>query len=119
MNPAKVVRGKVRALTDLPNIGPAAARDYALLGYTEPAQPRGVDPLQLYHALCVATGTRHDPCVLDVFMSVADFLDGAAPAPWWHYTVQRKQRYGQVDAPGTPASAPVRAVRPDKGGRRG
>ncbi len=29
-------------------------------------------------------------------MSVADFLDGAAPAPWWHYTGQRKQRYGQL-----------------------
>ncbi|MBO9717590.1 MAG: helix-hairpin-helix domain-containing protein [Pseudoxanthomonas sp.] len=96
MNPAKVVREKVRVLTDLPNIGPAAARDYERLGYASPEQLRGVDPLQLYHALCLATSTRHDPCMLDTFMSVADFLDGAEPAPWWHYTAQRKERYGQL-----------------------
>jgi hypothetical protein len=96
MNPAKVVREKVRVLTDLPNIGPAMAKDFERLGYTTPAQLRGVDPLELYHALCLATNARHDPCVLDVFMSVADFLDGAEPASWWHYTAQRKERYGQL-----------------------
>ncbi|WP_372017083.1 helix-hairpin-helix domain-containing protein [Pseudoxanthomonas sp. 10H] len=108
MHPAKVVRDKVRVLTDLPNIGPAAARDYERLGYREPGQLRGVDPLELYQALCVATATRHDPCVLDVFMSVADFLDGAEPAAWWHYTAQRKQRYGQLDGPLPPASPGTR-----------
>ncbi len=37
MNPTKVVRERVRTLTDLPNIGPACAADLRRLGITEPA----------------------------------------------------------------------------------
>ena len=96
MNPVKVVRARVRRFTDLPNIGPALARDFELLGYTEPAQLAGADPLELYHALCVATGSRQDPCVLDVFISVTHFLSGGEPAPWWHYTEQRKRQFGPL-----------------------
>lgn len=80
MNPQKVIREKVRRFTDLPNIGPAAAHDFELLGFSEPAQLAGADPLHLYESLCVVTGTRHDPCVLDVFMSVTDFLGGVRPS---------------------------------------
>jgi hypothetical protein len=29
-------------------------------------------------------------------MAATDFMRGAAPAPWWHYTAQRKQVYGPV-----------------------
>lgn len=94
MNPAKVVRERIRRFEDLPNIGPAMARDFVLLGYTSPGELAGADPLQLYESLCHATGARQDPCVLDVFMSVTDFLGGADAAPWWHYTEQRKHRYG-------------------------
>lgn len=94
MNPARVVRENVRRFTDLPNIGPAAARDFELLGYREPAQLAGADPLALYRSLCATTGARHDPCVLDVFMSVTQFLDGGAAEPWWNFTEQRKRRYG-------------------------
>lgn len=93
MNPAKVVRERVRSFTDLPNIGAATARDFAVLGFTEPAQLIGADPLELYHALCVATNSRQDPCVLDVFMSVTHFLSGGEAEPWWHFTEQRKRRY--------------------------
>ena len=96
MNPSKVVRAKVRRLTDLPNIGPAMAKDFVLLGFTEPAALVGTDPYDLYEALCTATATRHDPCVLDTFMSVTDFLAGGEPKPWWHYTAQRKHQYGQL-----------------------
>jgi hypothetical protein len=96
MNPAKVVREKVRVFTDLPNIGPAAAGDFQVLGFHEPAQLVGADPFELYTALCAATGVRQDPCVLDVLMSVTEFLSGADPKPWWHYTTLRKQRYGRL-----------------------
>lgn len=96
MNPSKVVRGKVRRFTDLPNIGPAAARDFEVLGFSGPEQLRGADPLELYRSLCIATGTRQDPCVLDVFMSVTTFLDGGPAEPWWHFTAQRKALYGQL-----------------------
>lgn len=96
MHPAKVRRENIRQFTDLPNIGPAAAKDFERLGFTEPSQLAGADPLHLYQSLCVATGVRQDPCVLDVFMSVTDFLAGGEPKPWWHFTEQRKRRYGQL-----------------------
>jgi hypothetical protein len=96
MHTSKVVREKVRRFTDLPNIGPAAASDFELLGFNEPAQLLGANPLDLYQSLCIATGVRQDPCVLDVFMSVTSFLDGAPPQPWWHFTEQRKRQYGKL-----------------------
>ena len=96
MNPAKVVREKVRHFSDLPNIGPASAKDFELLGFKTPADLKGADPLELYNALSLITGSYQDPCVLDVFMSVTDFLDGNPPKPWWDFTGQRKQRYGDL-----------------------
>jgi hypothetical protein len=98
MNPAKVVRERVRTFRDLPNIGPAAAADFALLGFKTPSELKGADPLELYHALSDITGTYQDPCVLDVFMSVTDFLNGNPPKPWWDFTELRKQRYGDLRA---------------------
>ncbi len=67
MHPSKVKRDNIRKFTDLPNIGPAAAKDFERLGFTEPKQLVGADLLELYQSLCVATGARQDPCVLDVF----------------------------------------------------
>lgn len=90
MNPAKVVRERVKALTDLPNIGRAMAEDLLLLGIERPAQLKGRDPYALYAELCVATGQRQDPCVLDTFISITRFMDGGEPRPWWAYTAERK-----------------------------
>ena len=64
MHPAKVERSKVKRLTDLPNIGPAMAKDLELIGINMPPQLVGKDPVMLYQRLCKQTGTRHDPCVL-------------------------------------------------------
>lgn len=96
MHPNKVKRENIRKFTDLPNIGPAAAKDFERLGFTEPKQLVGADPMELYQSLCVATGARQDPCVLDVFISVTDFLAGGEPKPWWHFTDQRKRTYGDL-----------------------
>ncbi len=85
-----------RTLEQLPNIGPALAAELRRLGIRQPDELRTRDPLQLYQALCRATGKRQDPCVLDTFMAVTDFMRGATPAPWWHYTARRKQLYGPV-----------------------
>jgi len=85
-----------QALEQLPNIGPALAADLRRLGIRQPGELRSRDPFQLYQALCQATGKRQDPCVLDTFMAATDFMRGAAPSPWWHYTAQRKQVYGPV-----------------------
>ncbi|MFM7075659.1 MAG: helix-hairpin-helix domain-containing protein, partial [Planctomycetaceae bacterium] len=76
MNPANVRRKTTVRLTDLPNVGPAMARDLERIGIRRPADLAGRDPLDLYDKLCSVTRARHDPCVLDVFMSVTRFIDG-------------------------------------------
>jgi Pathogenicity locus len=84
------------ALEQLPNIGPSLAGNLRLIGVRHPVDLRGRDPFALYQSLCAKTGKRQDPCVLDTFMAATDFMRGAAPAPWWHYTAQRKAVYGPV-----------------------
>lgn len=97
MNPSKVRRDRLLALTDLPNIGPAMARDLRLLGFEHPAQLAGQDAQALYDRLCLLTGARQDPCVLDVFVSVTRFMDGDEPRPWWFYTPERKRSDRSAD----------------------
>jgi hypothetical protein len=91
MHPDKVDRTRLRALTDLPNIGPASARDLQLLGIQTPSQLVDRNPFEMYETLCDKTATRHDPCVIDVFMSVTRFMAGDYPRPWWDYTAERKR----------------------------
>jgi hypothetical protein len=90
MHPSRVRRDKLRKLTDLPNIGPAGAGDLKLLGIDEPTKLRGRNPYELYEQLCTLTAQRHDPCVIDVFISITRFMDGEEPQPWWKYTLERK-----------------------------
>jgi hypothetical protein len=87
-----IARRSVRALEDLPNVGKSIAGDLRLLGITRPAQLRGRNPRTLYDALGRATGARQDPCVLDTFMSIVDFMNGAPARPWWMYTAERKRQ---------------------------
>lgn len=91
MNPVKVDRQRLTKLTDLPNIGPAGAKDLLLLGYTSPHQLIGANPLQMYRDLCAKTKATHDPCVLDVFISVTRFMGGEPPMNWWNFTDERKR----------------------------
>jgi Pathogenicity locus len=91
VNPSKVNRNHQSRLTDLPNIGKASAADLVLLGIDEPSQLIGRCPFALYEALCEKTGVRHDPCVMDVFMSITRFMDGEAAKPWWAFTEERKR----------------------------
>ncbi len=91
MNPAKVVRETTKKLTDLPNVGKTVAKDLELIGIHTPEALIGKDPLLLYRSLCDATGTVHDPCMLDVLMSVVDYMNGGEPQVWWAYTKERKR----------------------------
>ncbi|GGP20925.1 helix-hairpin-helix domain-containing protein [Silvimonas iriomotensis] len=90
MHPARVKRERVVLLTDLPNIGPAMAADLQLLGISRPEQLSGRDPYVLYEALCARTGERHDPCVIDVFISAVRFMEGGEARVWWDFTAERK-----------------------------
>ena len=80
----------LRELKTIPNVGPAVAADLILLGVTSKADLIDRDPLEMYQDLSKLTGQRQDPCVLDVFMAVVDFANGAAARPWWKYTPKRK-----------------------------
>jgi hypothetical protein len=84
-------RSRVTVLEDLPNVGPAIAADFRRLGIRTPAALKGRDPYALYAALNRVTGRRHDPCVLDTFIAVVRFVDGAPARPWWHHTAERKE----------------------------
>ena len=94
MHPDKVIREKVTKLTDLPNIGKASAADLVLLGIEKPDDLLGQAPYDMYYRLCDITGQRHDPCVIDVFISITRFINGDDPKPWWHYTAERKHAQG-------------------------
>jgi len=93
MHPAKVRHEQVSQLTDLPNIGPSLAGDLRLLGIARPQQLQDADAYRLYRRLCDSTQVRHDPCILDVFLSITDFMAGNPPRVWWHYTAERKRRW--------------------------
>lgn len=91
MNPQKVRREQVRQLEDLPNIGKAMAADLRLIGIRLPEQLLEREAFEMYEMLCERTGQRHDPCVIDVFISIVHFMHGGEAQPWWVFTAERKR----------------------------
>ncbi|MBM4277028.1 MAG: mitomycin resistance protein [Deltaproteobacteria bacterium] len=89
-------RDKVSRLDALPNIGKAISEDLRLIGITHPKQLIGMDPFKMYQDLCAAKGKRHDPCVIDVFMSAVHFMEGGEPLPWWLFTQERKNHVARL-----------------------
>lgn len=86
-----MTRHKYTELEQLPNIGPALARDLRIIGIGKPGELVGRDPYAMYHALCSKTRQHHDPCVLDTFIAAVRFMEGAPKKPWWAYTAERKR----------------------------
>jgi len=85
------MRKKTKELRDLPNIGPATEKDLRLLGIHEPDDLAGRDPVAMYDELCKIMGYRQDPCVLDTFMAVVDYVKTGESKPWWVFTAERKR----------------------------
>jgi predicted flap endonuclease-1-like 5' DNA nuclease len=102
-------RMRVAALEDIPNVGPSIAGDLRRLGIRAPRELAGRDPYALYEALNRATGTRHDPCLLDTFIAAVRFMEGAPARPWWKYTAERKR---------TLATRAARALPPPPRGKK-
>jgi len=71
------------------------ANDLQLIGIDHPRKLIGKDPFNLYEKLCIKSGQRHDPCVIDVFMSAVHFMEGGDPFPWWSFTDERKKHITQ------------------------
>jgi len=95
-------RKTLTRLEDLPNIGSAMADDLRLIGITHPANLRGKDAYRLYDKLCRKTGRKHDSCVIDVFLSVVNFMDGGKAEPWWLFTAERKKYLKKYNHAGLP-----------------
>ncbi len=90
-------RKKCTRLEEIPNVGPSIAENLRLVGVSLPRHLIGRDPYQMYEELCRKTGERHDPCVIDVFISAVRFMEGEPKRPWWAYTSERKQRLAGGD----------------------
>jgi hypothetical protein len=92
------------SLQEIPNIGPSLAESLERAGIRRPSQLKGKDPYVLYATLCKRTGVRHDPCVLDTFISAVRYMEGGPAQPWWHFTSERREnqaRYAAVISAGT------------------
>jgi hypothetical protein len=83
-------RNRITKVDALPNIGKSIAKDLDLIGIDHPQKLVGKSPFDLYDKLCKKTGKHVDHCVIDVFMSAVDFMEGGEPKPWWEFTSKRK-----------------------------
>jgi hypothetical protein len=81
----------VSKLDSLPNIGAKMASELQSIGISHPKQLIGQSAMGLYLKLCAEKGESVDYCVIDVFMSAVDFMEGAKAKPWWFYTAKRKE----------------------------
>lgn len=79
-------------LEQLPNVGPAIAAKLRLIDVSSPSNLIGRDPYLLFEELSARTAQRHDPCLLDVFISAVRFMEGEPRRPWWDYTAERKKK---------------------------
>ena len=83
-------RNEIKNFRDIPNVGEAMEKNFILLGIKQPIELASRDPYQMYDELCRITYSRHDPCVIDVLLSVVDYMKGGSAKKWWEYTRQRK-----------------------------
>lgn len=102
---------RVTALEDLPNVGAAIAADLRRIGIRTPHALVASDPYALYAKLNRVSGERHDPCVLDTFIAVVRFMQGAPATPWWHYTAERKATLAARTSQATRKRSPPRPSR--------
>jgi len=83
-----------RQLRDLISVGPAIERDFHLLGIRTVPQLAKHDPDLLFSRLERLTGTRQDPCVLDVLhAAVAQARNPRLlleKCQWWYWSRKRK-----------------------------
>jgi hypothetical protein len=84
-------RNDIKQSRDIPNVGFAIEKDCFALGLDKPIELIGKDPYQLDSDLCRITQKRHDPCVIDVFISAVRYMEGGPFKKWWEFTKERKK----------------------------
>jgi hypothetical protein len=88
------------AFQAIPNVGRATAEDLVRLRVRSVPDLARRDPLTLYRRLCKLDGSRHDPCVIDVFMAAVAFANTGTRRSWWKYTPARKKMLAAMVRPG-------------------
>ncbi len=83
-------RDTISKLEEVPNIGVKIAEFLYLVEIHHPKQLIGQSTIDLYMQVCEAKKEHVDRCVIDVFMSAIDFMEGSEAKPWWTYTEHRK-----------------------------
>jgi hypothetical protein len=78
-------------LQDLRNVGKATLGDLHLLGIFSVEELAKQDATELFHRLEMATGSRHDPCVWDVFAAIIHEAKTGERMAWWEWTPHRKK----------------------------
>jgi len=73
-------------------VGKAIENDLFLIGLKEPIDLIDKDPYLMYEQLCSVTDKRHDPCVIDVFISAVNYMEGGPAKKWWEFTKERKAK---------------------------
>ncbi len=89
-------RKEIKSFQEIPNVGPATEGDFVVLGIGGPLELVGKDPYKMHADLCALTGIRHDPCMIDVFISAVRYMEGGPSRKWWEFTTERKQHLGTV-----------------------
>ena len=83
-----------RDLRDLVSVGPAIARDLAVLGIHSVKQLSRRNPEKLYEKLCELTGQAQDVCCLDVFRAAVEQARNPSlpieQCQWWYWSRRRK-----------------------------
>lgn len=85
-----MIRDEIRNFQDIPNIGKAIEKNLILIGFKEPIELVNKDPYLMYQELCYVTQQKQDPCVLDIFISAVNYMQGGPPKKWWEFTQERK-----------------------------
>jgi hypothetical protein len=92
-------RSNIKQFRDIPNVGAVIEKDLLALGIDKPIELIGKDPYQMYRDLCRITQKRHDPCVMDVFISAVKYMEGGPPKKWWKFTEERKKHMACSNEP--------------------
>lgn len=83
-------RRDINDLNKIPNVGSATIKYLSKLGINKPVELIGKNPYSMFEELCKITGKQFDLCLVDVFISAVNYMEGAPPKKWWDYTEERK-----------------------------
>ena len=87
-----MIRNEIINFQDIPNVGKAIEKDFFLIGLKEPIELINKDPYLMYEELCKSTQRKHDPCVIDIFISAIKYMKGEPSKKWWEFTQERKAK---------------------------